>query len=256
LLFGVVVVVAPLSSCLRVLVAVDFWLSLLLANVARSLCTRLPSMEQLEPVFTEWPMTRVHDDWQIFLRGGFISFACITVKAIGPYRAVSMAWRDGTDSEAPSIFINGSCDIEALKTHLQYEPNRARVDRMVRISVRDHNIMDVVEFRKIAELQVLLQHLRMRETRGRRVGTLSDLLHRIVRSVGCPYLNVDLVKARMDFSEEEWMREIGVGIPYIQIAWRQGLYDSACVDEILHVVLAATEKAECVNVVGPACITE
>ena len=40
LLFGVVVVVAQLSSCLRVLVAVAFWLSLLLAHVARSFCTR------------------------------------------------------------------------------------------------------------------------------------------------------------------------------------------------------------------------
>ena len=170
-----------------------------------------------------------------------LKFACVTLKGIGACSSVCRDWSNASKVVAPTVFLRAPLDVEALMEKLQYQPNAVKVDRIIRNAARDMLIMDVREFRKIVQLQVLFQHFRKSNDEL----TLRYLVHKLAESVGCPKTanGDDLLVSAMGMlkiSDLTLSENIAGAIPRMQIMWRRtNLSDYCCIASVLQVLLQA-----------------
>ena len=129
-----------------------------------------------------------------------------------------------------------------------------KVDRIVRLAEGDIKIMDVIEFRKIANIQVLLQLVR-KKTRKITLGEVSDMLvQSVARQLGIqlgvqysPVKDVlwELIQGYIfgDTFDDAMQYDIAEAIPLIQRQWRNNPIDVVTVGTVFITILGAAVLA-------------
>ena len=108
--------------------------------------------------------------------------AHVALRGLGNCMRVDRSWKEVATSVVMQILFFSSYDIDGLRVLLRYTPEPNRVERIVQSAFSDHMLMDMCEFRKVAELQRLLQHVRCKNPWPHRV-TLGDVADLLVKSV-------------------------------------------------------------------------
>ncbi len=171
-----------------------------------------------------------------------LEFACVTLKGIGVCSCVGRDWSNASKLAAPIVFLTAPLDVEALCEKLQHQPDSGQVDRIVRHAEDDYFMMDVREFRKIAKLQVLFQHLH----KSNRALSVADVAMKLAESVGCPTGRNRIVEnalGMLEISSHALSENIGDAIPFIAHWWRRGYGDYCCIGSVLQTTLRARPAA-------------
>ena len=174
-----------------------------------------------------------------------LEFACVTLKGIGVCSGVCRDWSNASKLAAPIVFLTAPLDVEALCEKLQHQPDSGQVDRIVRHSEDDIFMMDVREFRKIAKLQLLFQHLH----KSNRALSLADFAMALSESVGCPTGRNRIVQNALGMLEMSshtdaiLSENIADAIPFIAKWWRRGYGDYCCIGSVLQTTLRARPAA-------------
>ena len=91
---------------------------------------------------------------------------------------VARPWRDAARTAAPEALLDHQFSSKALSRLVGFSPSEQRVNRIMSSAADDLWLMDRESFREVIEIQLALQHVRMRTPFPHRVslGRVVDLL--------------------------------------------------------------------------------
>ena len=176
-------------------------------------------------------------------------YYCGCMEDVATLRRTHPTWNVAVRAELPAIaaaiLLHSAFNPVWLQRY--YEVTKrptARIDRLIQAASVDLPLMDPEEFRKAAEIQLLLNTRRVMNSD---VMTLGQLLHDLVAAacrcgdiapslMGIVDDCVEKAIERMELSDGALQHNIIPAIPYLSRRWRQEEVDSCCIKNIVKIL--------------------
>ena len=148
---------------------------------------------------------------------------------------VCILWRDAPRRHAPQALID-ACP-RALMRLIGWAPPEARVNRIINRAMLDQDFMNMIEFRTVVEVQLVLQYVRraLVYPHSLPLREVVDLLAQsVARGLSTEHPVVRHALALLEITGVQLSLDVGDYIPRMQLIWRHSTMDRACIGSVLH----------------------
>ena len=157
--------------------------------------------------------------------------------AVSCFAPVHSTWNATATRLTSYMFFKLPYELNLVCLKLQFQPSPARMAHLLRAAAKDcADFMNLEEYSKLLQAQLLLQHLRVKSPTVK----LKDVLDLFVgvMDVRLSAMHPFILRGA-SLRVEHLALDIGDAIPFIQLQWRRSAVDHFCLGTFLHVLLQA-----------------